>query len=136
MDKKSDDKWIMPCEGKIVGYYGEVRPTHVHNGIDIAVPIGTPVKAIADGTVYAVGPAKGYGYWVVINHGKLNGTIVTSEYGHLASWNVKPGQRVKQGEIIAKSGNTGHSRGPHLHITIREGTYQGQAVSPDKYIKY
>ncbi|MCR4881839.1 MAG: M23 family metallopeptidase [bacterium] len=136
-DKKLDDgKWIMPCKGKIVGHYGEVRPTHIHNGIDIAVPVGTPVKAVADGVVCAVGPAKGYGYWVVINHGKIGGTDVTSEYGHLSSWSVKHGQFVKKGDIIAKSGNTGRSYGPHVHITIREGTFQGRPVSPDKYIKY
>lgn len=126
--------WIMPCDGPIVGTYGEQRSTHIHNGIDIAVPVGTPIRAIADGKICAVGRAKGYGYWVAINHGTINGQIVTSEYGHISSWNVKIGQTVKQGQIIALSGNTGSSQGPHLHLTIREGVFQGTAVDPSKYI--
>lgn len=130
-------RWIKPCNGPIVGQYGEPRSTHVHNGIDIAVPVGTPIKAVADGTVYYAGAndPKGYGQYVIITH-KINGKIVTSEYGHLSSWNVHAGEQIKQGQIIAKSGNTGHSQGPHLHITIREGTYKGTPVNPNKYFDY
>ena len=130
------EQWIMPCEGKIVGEYGEPRSTHTHNGIDIAVPVGTPIKAIADGKVIYNGPASGYGIWVVLEHRLTDGTIVTSEYGHLSSFNVKIGQYVKQGQEIAKSGNTGYSKGPHLHITLREGIYRGKDVDPAKYLKY
>ena len=126
----------MPCEGPIVGYYGESRATHTHNGIDVAVPVGTPVKAIADGKVCAVGPAKGYGYWVAIDHEIVNGRQVTSEYGHISKWCVQDKQRVKQGQIIAYSGNTGHSEGPHLHLTIREGAFQGNAVDPWLYLNH
>lgn len=130
-------RWIKPCNGPIVGQYGEQRSTHVHNGIDIAVPVGTPIKAVADGTVYYAGAndPKGYGQYVIITH-KINGKIVTSEYGHLSSWNVHAGEQIKQGQIIAKSGNTGHSQGPHLHITIREGIYKGTPVNPNKYFDY
>ena len=130
-------KWIMPCNGPIVGQYGEPRTTHVHNGIDIAVPVGTPIKAVADGTVVVTGPTNGYGYWVGINHGLVNGNIVSSEYGHLSKWIVNNGQKVKQGQIIAYSGNTGYSQGPHLHLTIRHGNPGkggGIAVSPWIYI--
>ena len=130
-------RWIKPCNGAIVGKYGEPRSTHVHNGIDIAVPVGTPIKAVADGKVYYAGAndPKGYGQYVIITH-EINGKIVTSEYGHLSSWNVYAGQQIKQGQIIAKSGNTGHSQGPHLHITIREGIYKGTPVNPNKYFDY
>lgn len=69
-------------------------------------------------------------------HGVINGTRVTSEYGHLSSWNVSYGQTVKQGQVIAKSGNTGYSSGPHLHITIREGTFPGKAQDHGRYIKF
>jgi len=62
--------------------------------------------------------------------------LVTSEYGHLSSWSVSYGQNVRQGQIIAKSGNTGYSSGPHVHITIREGDFQGNAVDPGKYIRF
>ena len=121
--------WIMPCNGKIVGVYGEPRTTHIHNGIDIAVPVGTSVMAIADGVVIYAGnnDPNGYGNYVIINHGKINGVIVTSEYGHISSWNVKYGQIVKQGDIIAKSGNTGMSTGPHLHLTTKK---DGKAINP------
>lgn len=125
-------KWIMPCKGGIVGRFGEQRRDHVHNGIDIAVPINTKVKAVADGKVIAVGRASGYGYWVKINHGTINGKTVTSEYGHISSWVVSYGQKVKQGDVIAYSGNTGISEGPHVHLTIREN---GIGVNPYKYIK-
>ena len=131
-------KWIMPCNGPIVGQYGEPRSTHVHNGIDIAVPVGTPIKAIADGTVVVTGPVSGYGYWVGINHGLVNGVKVSSEYGHLSKWVVNNGQHVKQGQIIAYSGNTGYSQGPHLHLTIRHGNPGkggGTAVNPWIYIR-
>ena len=133
--------WIMPCSGKISSYYGnrtapKVGASTFHSGIDIAVPIGTPVKAIADGFVFAVNTkSKGYGKVVFINHGTVNGTIVTSEYGHLSSILVNEGIYVKQGQIIAYSGNTGVSSGAHLHLTIREGAYKGKPVNPYKYIK-
>ena len=54
--EEKNNKWIMPCEGPIVGEYGEKRSDHTHNGIDIAVPIGTPIKTIADGIVVVAGP--------------------------------------------------------------------------------
>ena len=130
----------MPCNGRISSGYGKRKPpvpgaSAWHNGWDIEVPIGTPVKAIADGKVIATGAAKGYGYWVAIDHGIINGVQVTSEYGHISAWNVRYGQIIKQGDIIAKSGNAGYSSGPHLHITIREGRFQGTAVDPSKYIR-
>lgn len=132
---KTSTKWIMPCSGSITGWYGEKRKDHVHNGIDIATPIGTPIKAIADGTICATGTATGYGYWVAINHGQVNGVQVTSEYGHILPKRVVSyGQKVKQGQIIAYSGNTGRSDGAHCHLTIREGAFQGKAVNPYKYI--
>ena len=132
--------WIMPCDGRISSGYGIRKPpvpgaSAWHNGWDIEVPIGTPVMAVANGKVIATGVAKGYGYWVAIDHGIINGVQVTSEYGHISSWDVKYGQIVKQGDIIAKSGNAGYSSGPHLHITIREGRFQGTAVDPSKYIR-
>ena len=129
-----NQKWIWPCYGEIVGEYGEQRATHTHNGIDIAVPIGTPIKAIADGTVVVVGPSSGYGKVVVIEH-YLNKQVLTSEYGHISKWFVNKNQTVKQGQIIAYSGNEGYSFGPHLHLTIRIGKYRGKAVNPWYYIK-
>ncbi len=138
--KALNKKWIMPCKGKITSGYGPRRApkkgaSEFHNGWDIGVAIGTPIKAIADGKVIAAGPAKGYGKWVALEHGIINGKLVTSEYGHISSWKVSYGQRVKQGDIIALSGNTGTSTGPHVHLTLREGPFQGKAQPPSKYIK-
>jgi hypothetical protein len=137
----TNQNWILPVNGKITSGYGPRKPpvpgaSSFHNGWDIKADIGTPIKAIASGKIIAAGTAKGYGKWVVIGHGRINGVRVTSEYGHISECCVSYGQFVKKGQIIAKSGNAGISSGPHLHITIREGEkFQGKDVSPDKYIK-
>lgn len=94
-----------------------------HNGIDIAVPLGTPVRATGDGVVRFVGNTDGYGLRVEIDHG--NGLVTL--YAHLSETNVVPGQRVRRGEVIAKSGNTGSSTGPHLHYEVRQN---GKAIDP------
>ena len=129
-------KFMKSVEGKITSDFG-YRTSPVagastnHSGIDIAVPIGTPVKAIADGKVIAAnGGMRGYGNGVFIDHGMVNGKHVVSEYGHLSEFNVKVGDKIKQGQVLAKSGNTGISSGPHLHLTIREN---GIPVNPKKY---
>ena len=133
-------KWIRPCPGAITSPFGyRIHPVtkerKLHKGIDIGAPLGTQVKAIADGTVVYAGSndPKGYGTYVILNHGKINGKNITSEYGHLSSYAVSSGQKVKQGCIIARSGNSGASSGPHLHLTIKEN---GTAVNPQKYIKF
>lgn len=133
-ESKVNTNWIMPCSsGRISSVFGEQRTDHIHNGIDIAVPIGTPIKSVADGYVIKASNASGYGKYVVVRH-SVSGKIVTSEYGHISKWCVNAGQTVKQGQIIAYSGNEGTSSGAHLHLTIREGAYRGKAVSPYKYI--
>lgn len=117
-----------------------------HSGIDIAVPVGTPVKAISDGKIrIASGGISGYGNAVYINHGISNGKRIESEYGHVSKFCVKPGETVKKGQIIAYSGGakgapgSGVSRGPHLHLTIREyegNSYKnGKTLDPLKYLK-
>lgn len=128
-----------PLQGKIRSEFG-LRKAPIagastnHSGIDIAVPIGTPVKTIADGKVIVSSSnVKGYGTAVYIDHGIINGKHIVSEYGHLNSRNVKVGDVVKKGQIVARSGNTGHSTGPHLHITVRENN---KAVNPRHYINF
>ena len=131
--------WIMPCKGRISSYFGlrkapKKGASTNHNGIDIAVPIGTPIKAVADGKVVEARTASGYGKMVVIEH-NVNGKVVTSEYGHISKWTVNKGQIISKGQTIALSGNLGTSSGPHLHLTIREGKYRSKAVNPFSYIK-
>lgn len=115
--------------GTISSRYGSVESIrdHVHGGLDLAASYGTPIKAVADGTVKTAGSSGGYGNLVVIDHG--NG--VQTYYGHCSSIIAKVGSNVKAGDIIAKVGSTGNSTGNHLHFEIR---INGVAVNPQKYI--
>jgi murein DD-endopeptidase MepM/ murein hydrolase activator NlpD len=99
----------------------------MHEGIDIAVPSGTPVVASAGGTIVVAGWMGGYGNLVVVDHG---GGIATA-YGHNTSVAVGVGQSVGQGQVIAYSGSTGHSTGPHVHFEVR---VNGAAVDPLGYL--
>lgn len=116
-----------PLRGRISSRYGP-RWGRVHHGLDIAVPIGTPIRAAAGGTVTFSGVQGGYGNIVIIDHG--NG--VETRYAHNSRNVAIRGQRVQRGAIIAYSGNTGNSTGPHLHFEIR---LRGQSVNPETYLK-
>ncbi|ONM48360.1 M23 family metallopeptidase [Nocardia donostiensis] len=85
-----------------------------HLGIDVAAPIGTPIYAVADGTVIDAGPAAGFGMWVRLLH--ADGTITV--YGHIDTATVSPGQEVLAGDQIATMGNRGFSTGPHVHFEV------------------
>ena len=89
--------------------------TRPHNGTDFAVRVGTPVYAPADGVVDKAAYTKSTGYYIVIRHRGDYSTV----YMHLSKLNVRAGQRVKLGTMIARSGNTGLSTGPHLHYELR-----------------
>lgn len=91
---------------------GRVRP---HNGTDFAVRVGTKVIAPSSGVVETARYSRSAGYFIVLNHANGYSTV----YMHLSKLNVKPGQRVKMGQVIARSGNTGMSTGPHLHYELR-----------------
>jgi murein DD-endopeptidase MepM/ murein hydrolase activator NlpD len=97
-----------------------------HEGIDILNEIGTSVYAAAEGVVEFAGRQGGYGIAVEINHGYSLKTL----YGHLSKILVHDGQRVKRGDLIAQSGNTGLSSGPHLHYEVR---VNGVAQNPTDY---
>jgi murein DD-endopeptidase MepM/ murein hydrolase activator NlpD len=98
-----------------------------HDGIDLAAPIGAPIRAIADGQVMYADPHGGYGKYIVIRH--LNG--ITSHYGHCDSMEVTPGHTVTAGQIIGTVGNSGASTGPHLHFEIRR---DGEAQDPESFL--
>ena len=91
---------------------GRIRP---HNGTDFAVRVGTRVIAPSSGVVETARYSRSAGYFIVLNHANGYSTV----YMHLSKLNVKPGQRVKMGQVIARSGNTGMSTGPHLHYELR-----------------
>lgn len=111
-----------PLTGRITSPFGP-RGGRTHAGLDIAVPIGTPVRAVKAGTVQSAGAASGYGIAVYLEHGGGEST----RYGHLSKPLVRAGQQVASGEQIALSGNSGRSTGPHLHLEIRRN---GRAVDP------
>ncbi|MFI7382396.1 transglycosylase family protein [Streptomyces sp. NPDC049813] len=102
-----------------------------HTGVDFAVPTGTSVKAVAAGQVVASGWGGAYGYQVVIRH--ADGRY--SQYGHLSALSVKSGQRVVEGQRIARSGSTGNSTGPHLHFEMRTGPGFGSDIDPLAYLR-
>ncbi|WP_142850722.1 peptidoglycan DD-metalloendopeptidase family protein [Telmatospirillum sp. J64-1] len=105
----------------ILGY------SRMHKGVDFAVPIGTPVMAAGDGVVEKAGNFGAYGYYVRIRHSDKYATA----YAHLSRFaqGVRAGARVRQGQIIAYSGNTGRSTGPHLHYEVLAGNEQVNPLS-------
>ncbi len=106
---------------------GDVRN---HLGLDLTADIGTPVYAPADGVVELVRPSnKGYGNMVKIQHAFGFGTI----YAHLDKFIVRNGEFVNKGQLIAWSGNTGLSTGPHLHYEVR---FLGRALNPSSFINW
>lgn len=108
---------VLPVTGTITSGVGmRVDPIdgawRHHNGIDIAVPEGTPVRAVADGNVVYAGFRSGYGWTVLLEH---SGGMITL-YGHNSKNTVDQGQAVKKGDTIALAGSTGRSTGPHVHF--------------------
>lgn len=89
-----------------------VRP---HNGVDLTAPTGTNVYSAGDGVIVQSGWQKGYGNVVKVNHGYGYLTV----YAHLSKVNVKPGQKVKRGDVVGLVGSTGLSTSPHLHYEVR-----------------
>jgi murein DD-endopeptidase MepM/ murein hydrolase activator NlpD len=100
----------------------------MHAGIDMAGAYGSPIYAAASGVVLRAGWANGYGNLVEIDHGR--GMI--TRYGHLASIDAKPGQKINQGDVIGGMGSTGRSTGTHLHFEVR---VDGQAVNPMPFLE-
>lgn len=120
---KADFRW--PARGRVIsGYSGKGG----NEGINIAVPEGTPVKAAEGGTVaYAGSELKGYGNLVLIRH--PNGYV--SAYAHNGELKVKRGDTVKRGQVVANSGQTGNVSSPQLHFELRKGS---APVDPTPYL--
>jgi murein DD-endopeptidase MepM/ murein hydrolase activator NlpD len=114
--KQGSGQLVWPANGQFTSPFG-YRWGKLHAGIDIAVPVGTPVHAADAGTVRIAGWVGGYGNYVCIDHG---GGLSTC-YGHNSRLGVSVGQKVSKGQVIAASGNTGHSTGPHIHFETRVG---------------
>jgi hypothetical protein len=108
--------WPLPMRGMLTGAYGENRGDHMHSGVDLAVPTGTAIKAVAEGRVIMVGPQGAYGNFTCLRHAQL-----VSCYAHQSQILVAHGQFVKQGQTIGKVGCTGRCSGSHLHFEVRQG---------------
>ncbi|MDX8056196.1 M23 family metallopeptidase [Lentzea sp. BCCO 10_0798] len=96
----------------------------MHDDLDVANRIDTPVVSVMDGVVAEAGPASGFGLWVKIVHTDRT----TAIYGHVDSYSVRAGQRVSAGQVIAAMGNRGESTGPHLHYEIWDSS--GRKIDP------
>lgn len=121
-------KGVDPVKGRITSRYG-MRNGKLHNGTDIAVAVGTPVKSPWRGTVSETYTNSAGGKQIIINH--PNG--YRTGYAHLSEYRVSSGQKVRRGQVIALSGNTGTITGPHLHFTLRKN---GQLVDPESKFNF
>ena len=117
--EKKEEEWLSPVEGTITSGCGErenpiLHKQENHNGLDIAVAEGTDVIAVKSGMVTEVRTSATYGK--VLQYETADGYTVM--YAHLSEVLVQEGEEIRQGQIVAKSGNTGLSTGPHLHYSL------------------
>jgi murein DD-endopeptidase MepM/ murein hydrolase activator NlpD len=125
--------FAMPVEAEASDSFGTARVFNdkvasVHRGTDFRVISGTPVRAANDGEVALASPLFFEGNCIFIDHGEGLKTI----YMHLSEIQVKVGERVKKGQVIALSGGTGRATGPHLHLAVR---WEGAYLDPTKLLK-
>ena len=120
---------VTPVSGRITSRFGSISSIRsgAHTGTDIATTTGTPIKAVADGTVIFSARSGSYGNLIKISHD--NG--VETWYGHCSKLYATVGQKVEAGDIIGAVGSTGNSTGPHLHLEIR---VDGVAINPQNYL--
>lgn len=111
-----------PLRGVLYARFGR-RGREAHDGIDLAAPVGTPVKTAAAGKVIYAGEQKGYGLIAIIEHPNGLSTL----YAHNHELRVKTGQQVREGQVIASVGESGRTTGPHLHFEVRR---DGVPVDP------
>jgi murein DD-endopeptidase MepM/ murein hydrolase activator NlpD len=117
-------RWPLDEKGVVTrGQISEGSADETHPGIDIAVPIGTPIRAAGGGTVTGTGQDPEYGLFVLLTHVDGYQTM----YGHASRILVAEGDEVNAGQVVALSGSTGHSSAPHLHFEIRRS---GRSIDP------
>ncbi len=119
-----------PVEGPLRSPYGirmEGALTGLHRGVDIAADVGTPVRPLLSGRVRFAGTMDGYGHVVWIDHG----TDLLSVYAHLSQITVEAGQEVNKGTIVGRTGQSGNTTGPHLHLEVWRW---GREVDPVQFL--
>ncbi len=127
-DVKPNSAFIWPVDGKLIGKFGPTKDNQRNDGINIAAPAGAPVLASAAGTVaYAGNELRGFGNMVLLRH--ADGWVTA--YAHNSALLVKKGDKVKQGQIIARVGSSGNVDTAQLHFELRQGT---KAVDPLKIL--
>ena len=124
---------VAPAKGILRSGYGyRVSPfsgrVHLHKGIDVSAKWGSPVRTSGEGVVTAVGWRAGYGLTVDVEHFPS----VVTRYAHMSAVQVRKGQRLQQGALVGRVGNTGRSTGPHLHYEI---LVRGKSIDPAKMMK-
>lgn len=130
---KNANSLIWPINnGTITSRFGDREDpffgnSEYHQGLDIAVPIGTNIKSVFDGVIKSTGNSESYGYYIIIKHSDNFETL----YAHCSVICGRIGEKVSQGTVIAKSGNSGRSTGPHLHF---ETKINGKRVNPLEYL--
>jgi len=125
--RRGSGRLIWPVNGPITGAFGEQRPGHIHAGIDIAAPGGTPIRAADSGRVVLLGWTGGYGNYTCVQHTQSMSTC----YAHQSRYGTSMGANVRQGQVIGYVGNTGHSFGDHLHFEVR---LNGVPTQPLNYL--
>ncbi len=129
---KKNFSMVLPAKAKITSPYGKREPTEIvsenHQGIDIGVVVGTTIVSAMEGTVSVVSNVGDYG-----THVKIVNKDVTTIYAHCSKILVKEGEKVKKGQKIALSGNTGNTTGPHLHFEIRR---EERTVDPELILSW
>src|SRR5690349_15588244 len=126
--RRAREKWVPAFAGAAFTSGFGWRWGKMHEGDDFGTPVGTPVHSMSSGTITFAGWEGGYGNKVEITY--WDGTV--SVYGHLSSIRVSVGQGVAPGDVVALSGNTGHSTGPHLHLEIHPSG--GAAIDPAPWL--
>ncbi len=123
---------MWPVDGRLLGAFGDRSDPFsggqaFHTGVDISGPLGSPVRATADGVVVQAEYSSGYGRLVVVDHGRGVQTL----YAHLARIDVISGQEIRRGETVGALGKSGRVTGPHLHYEVRVG---GNPVNPYSFL--
>jgi murein DD-endopeptidase MepM/ murein hydrolase activator NlpD len=123
---------LWPTQGRLLSSFGSRNDpftggSSFHSGVDISARAGTPIRVTADGIVKKTEWAGAYGKLIVVDHG----AGVETYYAHLNSFDVIPGQDVRRGQVVGRSGGTGRATSPHLHYEVRQG---GAPVNPYKYL--
>jgi murein DD-endopeptidase MepM/ murein hydrolase activator NlpD len=131
-DRLSRVPSLLPVRGLIGAGFGWRRDPFTglrqyHRGLDIAAPEGTPIQSPADGIVVKTETHRGYGMVLYVSHGDG----IVSRYAHCSEFKVRPGQKVRRGDVIGLVGNTGRSTAPHLHYEV---LLHGKQVNPMKYV--